>query len=162
MYIMRVDPARRLLSVEMRGRLTTEEALRAVSQGFTLAEASRIRGIYCDVERLNRGPGGMLVVSAALASRFVSGMRMAFVGTSPQMDVARRLIRFSGVRGGLATFDTEAEAEEWLAPALAQPGRRLTGTALRHAETLLAGTRALDGDEDAISALQSSRSSPAA
>jgi hypothetical protein len=158
---MRVDPTRQLLSVDVRGRLTTEEALRAVSQGFTLAEASRIRGIFCDLSGLNRGPGGMLIVSAALASRFHPDMRMAFIGNSAQLNVARRLIRFSGVRSGLATFDTVAEADEWLAPALAQPKRRLTGTALRHAERLLAATHASDDDE-ATPAARARRSSPAA
>ena len=162
MYTMRVDPNRELLSVEVRGRLTTEEALRAVSQGFTLAEAGRIRGIFCDLAGLNRGPGGMLIVSAALASRFRPDMRMAFVGNATQLHVARRLIRFSGVRSGLATFDTVAEADEWLAPALAQPKRRLTGTALRHAERLRAASRTIDDEEEATPAARTRRSSPAA
>lgn len=162
MYTMRVDPARQLLTVEMRGRLSTEEALRAVSQGFTLAEASRINGILCDVNGLVRGPGGLLIVAAALAARFHPTTRMAVVGNSAQLNVTRRLIRFSGVRNGLRTFDSTAEAEGWLAPVLARPQRRLSGTALRHAASLLGDAQAASDEKEAALLEHGRRSSPAA
>lgn len=142
MYTMRVDATTNLLSVECRERLTTEEALRAVSQAFALAEAGNIRGLLWDLSQLRRGPGGLLVVAAAVACRYQTGMRIALVGSGIQLELARRFIRFSGLRTGLRSFDSEGQAHRWLSPVLARPETRLSHTELRHAREMVAtGTR---------------------
>lgn len=137
MYTMRVDATTNLLSVECRGRLTTEEALRAVSQAFTLAEAGNIRGMLWDLSQLRRGPGSLLVVAATLSCRYQPSMRIAFAATGIKLDLARRLIRFSGLRSGLRAFESEREASRWLSPVLARPETRLSDTELRHARELV-------------------------
>lgn len=145
MYTMRVDAERRLLSVECRGRLTTEEALRAVSQAFTLAEAGNIRGVICDLAGVHRGPGGLLIVAAAFASRFQPSMRVAFVGSGARLDIARRFIRFSGVRNGLRAFGEAGEASAWLNPVLRRPKPRLSTTELRHAQEMVGAVQGAIG-----------------
>jgi hypothetical protein len=143
MYSLREDGVRKLLLIELSERLTTEEALRAMSQAFMLTEASKIRGVRCDVTRITRGPGGLLMVAAALASRYRPALHIAFVADTAQLPFISRLIRFSGVRENLRAFESAAEADTWLAPALGQPQKRLSSTARRHAETMLAARAGL-------------------
>ena len=155
MYSLREDGARKLLLIELSERLTTEESLRAMSQAFMLTEASKLRGVHCDVTRITRGPGGLLMVAAALASRYRPALRVAFLGNAAQLPFITRLIRFSGVRENLRAFESSAEADMWLEAVLVQPQKRLSSTARRHAETMLAaraglamtGSRDEDSDE---------------
>ncbi|MCC7365422.1 MAG: hypothetical protein IT303_13735 [Dehalococcoidia bacterium] len=140
MYAIRVDESRKLLRVELSGRLTTDEALRAVSQSITLAEASNIRAVVCDLSQLYRGPGGLLLVSAAIAAGFRPGMRLALVGRKAHLRAAARVLRFSGLRQGTATFEAPDEAERWLGPAM-RPPARISQTELRHATTLGLATK---------------------
>jgi len=143
MYSLREDGARKLLLIELSERLTTEEALRAMSQAFMLTEASKLRGVRCDVTRITRGPGGLLMVAASLAARYRPALRIAFLGDPGQRPFITRLIRFSGVRENLRSFESSAEADTWLAAVLAQPQKRLSSTARRHAETMLAARAGL-------------------
>lgn len=138
MYSLREDGARRLLVIELSGRLTTEESLRAMGQAFMLSEASKLQGVRCDVTRVTRGPGGLLLVAAALASRYRLALRIAFLGDARQLPFISRLIRFSGVGENLRAFDSASEADGWLPAVLARPQKRLSSTARRHAETMLA------------------------
>lgn len=135
MYAIRVDENRKLLRVELSGWLTTDEALRAVSQSVTLAEASDIAAIMCDMTQLERGPAGVLLVGAAITTGLGPGMRLALVGRRPHLRAAARVLRFAGLRQGAATFEGIPDAERWLAPVLRQPSR-LSQTELRHAEAL--------------------------
>ncbi len=138
MYSLREDAASRLLLIELSERLTTDEALRAMSQAFMLTEASKIRGVRCDVTRITRGPGGLLMVAAALASRYRPALRIAFLGDAGQLPFITRLIRFSGVRENLRAFESATEVDSWLAVAVAEPRKRLSITARRHLDTMLA------------------------
>ncbi|MBI2767481.1 MAG: hypothetical protein HYX53_16420 [Chloroflexi bacterium] len=135
MYSIRVDSVRNLLVVELTGRVTTAEALRAVSQGFTLAEAGSIWAISCDLTAVRRGPGGMLVVAAAVASRLREGMQVALIG-GRQRAFAERLMRFSGAPDALHAFDDAAAAQAWLTPLLRKPPR-ISETERRHASTIV-------------------------
>jgi hypothetical protein len=137
MYTIREDSANKLLVVQIWGRVTTDEALRAISQAFTLAEASHIQAISCDISGLTKGPARLLVLAASVTLRYQPGMRIALTGTTRQLGIATRLAKFSGLREGMQAFDLRLDADNWLRPALVQAGTKLSSTARRHAETLL-------------------------
>lgn len=126
MYAIRVDDERKLLRVELSGRVTTDEALRAVSQAYTLAEAGGIRAMLCDLGALRRGPGSLLVVAAALAGGYSDGLRVALVGARDRSRMLERLVRFSGIGAGIGAFSTIEDAGAWLRPVLREvrPARR--------------------------------------
>ena len=137
MYAIRVDASRHILNIELSGRLTTAEALRAVSQAFALAEASSLRGAICDTRELRRGPGGLLLVAAAIAFGTQPGMRIAFLSRAPQEALLERLIRYSGSPTGLQVVETLAEADAYVEPVFRRNGPHFGSTELRHAEELL-------------------------
>lgn len=138
MYTLRVDSERQALLITMSGRLTSSETLRAVSQAATLAEAVRIQAVCCDVTAVEKGPGGSLVVAAMIAIRYAAPMRIAFVGSPAHSQAIRRLIRFSGVRGGVRFFGTTMGAEAWLTPVMSPRQQRLSLTEQMHLrDTLL-------------------------
>src|SRR6185295_10850251 len=91
--------------------LNTNEALRAVSQGFALAEAGGVTDIFCDLREVVRGPSNLLVVAAALASHFSDGTRIALVVGEEQVRWVQRFVRFSGVARGINAFLDPAQAE---------------------------------------------------
>jgi hypothetical protein len=132
MYTLRVDSERQALLISMSGRLTTSETLRAVSQAFTLAEAVGIQAVCCDVTAVEKGPGGSLVIAATIAIRYAAPIRIAFVGSPAQSLAIRRIIRFSGIRGGLRFFGTTIGAEAWLAPVMSLGKQRLSLTEQLH------------------------------
>lgn len=136
MYAIRVDTTQGLLEIELTGRLVTAEALRAMSQAFTLAEAGSLRAALCDVRGLERGPAGTMVVAASLAVRFQPGLKLAFVAQDSQLRFLNRILRFSGIRQGVRAFTSDAEAEEWLLPAV-RAVRKPSSTEHRHAEQIL-------------------------
>ncbi|MFN8506389.1 MAG: hypothetical protein U0547_02330 [Dehalococcoidia bacterium] len=141
MYSIRVEPETNQLLVTLTGRVTTAEALRAASQAFTLAEAGRIAAIVCDTTALRRGPGGLLLVATALAAGHREGMRLALIGEGTRRRLAERLARYSRIPAeGIAAFESEAEARDWLAPVLRR-APRLSGTELRHVEALTRAPR---------------------
>lgn len=117
MYTIRIDQSRSLLLIELSERVDTAEAERVLEQALALAEASRIDSALCDVTRLVRGPAGLLALAASFSLRFVTGMRVAFVGGPYQAGVTRRFRRFTGHPEAVRYFDSETAAEAWLNPA---------------------------------------------
>lgn len=132
MYAIRVDSERQALLINLSGRVTTSEAQRAVTQAFALAEAVNLQAVCCDVTALERGPGGSLAVSALIALRYKDPMRIALVGRAYHAGALRRLIRFSGIRGGMKVFHTTMAAEGWLHPAMAPAEQRISLTEKLH------------------------------
>jgi hypothetical protein len=116
MYAIRVDDQRKLLHIELSGRITTAEALRAISQASVLAEASDILAVLCDVTRVEHGPGALLLVATSLNAAHRPGLRIALVANDDQLRVATRIVRFSGLRDSLVAFTSVEEAEAWLEP----------------------------------------------
>lgn len=144
MYAIRVDDERKLLRVELSSRVTTDEALRAVSQAYTLAEAGGIRAVLCDLSALRRGPGSLIVVAAALAGGYREGLRVALVGARDRSRMLDRLVRFSGIGPGIDAFATIEDAGAWLRPVLREV--RPTRRSLREeAEALLGRQVVLEG-----------------
>ena len=137
MYAIRVDASRHMLNVELSGRLTTAEGLRAVSQAFALAEASSLRAVVCDARTLRRGPGGLLLIAAALSFRLQPGMRIALLGVAGQQALVERLIRYTGSPTGIQFVESASEAETYIEPVLRGSAPVLSSTELRHAEELL-------------------------
>ena len=135
MYAIRVETSTQRLVVTLSERLSTEEALRAVSQTFALAEAGNLTTIWCDLQSLERGPANLVVVAAALSARYQEGMRIAFIARAEQVRLLQRLVRFSGIRQGVNGFLEAAQAEAWLS----LPARNnaiLSSTGRRHARDL--------------------------
>jgi hypothetical protein len=133
MYSIRAQHGR-LLDVELSGRLTTTEALRAVSQSFALAEADGIRRAVCDVRDVERGPGNLLLVAAIFASRYQPGMRVAVISRPEQFGMVQRFTRYAGARAGVAAFVTPEAAADWLDSDDVAP--RLSSGELRHLTAL--------------------------
>lgn len=129
MYSIRAQRGE-LLDTELSGRLTTAEALRAVSQSFALAEADGIWRAVCDVRAVERGPGNLLLVAASFASRYQEGMRVALVSRPEQLALVRRFARYTGSRAGVAAFLTPEAAANWLDSEDVAP--RLSSTEQRH------------------------------
>jgi hypothetical protein len=137
MYTIRVDSAQHLLRIEMSGRVTTGEALRALSQAVALADASRISAVSCDISEVERGPGGMLMLAAVFSSRYHHPMRVAFIGEPGQARTAQRFINFTGHSYSMGFFTPSENAGEWLSETPQQAGNgRLSETAERHARLL--------------------------
>jgi hypothetical protein len=137
MYAIRVDASRHILNIDLSDRLTTAEALRAVSQAFALADASALPAAICDIRNLRRGPGGLLVVAAAISFRLQPGMRIALVGTAGQEPLVERVIRYTGLTTALQFVESPMEAEAFVEPLLRRGSALLGSTELRHAEELL-------------------------
>lgn len=133
MYSIRAQH-RELLDTELSGRLTTTEALRAVSQSFALAEADGITRAVCDVRGVERGPGNLLLVAAAFASRYQRGMRVALVSRPEQFGLVQRFARYTGGRAGVGVFVTCEAAADWLDSEDVAP--RLSSGELRHLRDL--------------------------
>ena len=141
MYAIRVDATRHLLNIDLSGRVTTPEALRAVSQAFALAEASALVAVVCDARKVRRGPGGLLAVAATISLRLPPGMRIALLGMPEQERFVERLISYTGSATGLQFMESETEAASYLEPVLRNRSVSIRSTELRHAEELLAPTR---------------------
>jgi hypothetical protein len=137
MYTIRVDSAQQMLRIEMSGRVTTGEALRALSQAMALADASRISAASCDISEVERGPGGMLMLAAVFSSRYRSPMRVAFIGEPGQARTAQRFINFTGHSYSMGFFTPSENAGEWLSETPQQAGNVLfSETAERHVRIL--------------------------
>jgi len=129
MYVIRAHGPGSL-EVTFSERVTTAEALRAISQAFALADAGSAASALCDVSAVERGPGSYLELAVALATRVHPGMRIAFVAARPQRPFLARLARFSGIAGGLGIFESRAEAEQWRRAE--SPRREPSGRVQRH------------------------------
>ncbi len=128
MYAIRVAP-RNLLLVTLNGTMSTEEALRAVSQGAALAGAGSIGLVLCDLRGLERRPGGLGLIAAAIAGAGPAGWRMALVARPDQAPVAARFARMSARGGETAVFPGSDSAIRWLAEV---ERRRIPETEARH------------------------------
>lgn len=138
MYTIRVDSAQQLLRIEMSGRVTTGEALRALSQGMALTDTSRITAVCCDVSEVTRGPGGLLMLAAVFSSRYRYPMRVAFVGSPVQARFVQRFMNFTGRAYSMGFFTPTENADAWLRETPQQPGAVLpSSTVERHARILL-------------------------
>lgn len=141
MYAIRVDATRHILNIDLSGRVTTPEALRAASHAFALAEASALTAVVCDVRNVRRGPGGLLAVAATISLRLPPGMRIALLGMAEQEPFVERLISYTGSATGLQFMESETEAASYLEPVLRNRSVSIGSTELRHAEELLAPMR---------------------
>jgi hypothetical protein len=135
MYAIRVRPGGEVLEAAFEGRVLTEEALRAVSQGFVLAEAGNISRALVDVTALGGGPEGLMLLAATFGLRVAPGQRVAVLCRPEQLRGARQFARFTGANATLGVFTRPEDAEEWLAGGHSQ---RLSHTTRRH----LAGSEA--------------------
>lgn len=141
MFTIRADASQRMLRLDFAGRIVTGEALRALSQAFSMAEASHITAVQCDVSEIERGPAGLLMLAAVFSSRWHEPMRVAFVGRPVQAPFVRRFINFSGRSHAMGFFVASELPQDWLlgdlpAPVPSRPPR-LSATARRHARELL-------------------------
>ena len=126
MYAIRVDAAEDMLRAEASGRVGTDQALRAISQAFALADAGVLARVLCDAREVERGPH-LGTISAALRTRCRGGLRIALLVRSEQRPFAERLIHLAGAPRGLRAFESMAGASAWLAPqtaGYASPERR--------------------------------------
>jgi hypothetical protein len=103
MYSIRVDAESNQLLVALSGRVTTAEALRAVSQAFTLAEAGHILAIRCDTAGLQRGPAPCS--SSSLSPPATDLLAVVGDGRRPAERIARSRILAEGI---LAAIQAEA------------------------------------------------------
>jgi hypothetical protein len=129
MYMIRTTHGN-LVEIELSGRMTTAEALRAVSQACALAETDGSSRAICDVRGVERGPGNLLLVAAMLAAHYRRGMRVALVARPQQLGLAQRFARYTGARERVGAFATPEAAANWLASSEAAP--RISSTELRH------------------------------
>lgn len=114
MYTIVVDRGHARIAIEAGGRLTTAEALRAVSQAFALARADDLTRFLCDLRCVERGPGGLAEIAAAIAVHYRPGMRIAFIAAERQAPLVNRLRRFSGSPDGILVTASRQAATRWL------------------------------------------------
>lgn len=141
MYAIRVDATRHILKIDLSGRVTTPEALRAVSHAFALAEASALTAVVCDIRKVRRGPGGLLPVAATISFRLSPGMRIALLGLPEQEPFVERIISYAGSAPGLQFLESETEAATFVEPILRKKSGSIGSTELRHAEEILAASK---------------------
>jgi hypothetical protein len=134
LYSIRVQADSATLAVVFSGGVPVAELLRAVSQGFALAEAGDIQRALCDLRQVVDGPNldTFSVIAATFVTRLEPGQRVAILCAPAQLPLARRFARFASIGEELAVFTRAADADEWLA---GTPERRLSSTAVRHLQT---------------------------
>ncbi|MGE0599198.1 MAG: hypothetical protein AB7J35_07865 [Dehalococcoidia bacterium] len=144
MYSIRVRADVEVLEAVFTASVTTEEALRAVSQAFVLAEAGNISRAICDLREVEDGlpHGSLSVIAASFTSRLSAGQRIAMLCTPEQLPVARRFARFARIGEELGVFTRAADADAWIESA---PSTRLSETMLRHMRAILEDA---DADRD--------------
>lgn len=129
MYAIRVRVEEALVEVRASRQVAPEEALRAVSQAFALAEAGSISRGICDVTEVGRHASSLIVLGAAFAARFTSQHRVAVVCGPGQLTFCRRLARLSGFGDNFGLFTRESDAREWIS---ARAASSCPQTTLRH------------------------------
>lgn len=130
MYAIRVRAEEAVVEVVVSGRPGPEEAMRAVSQAFALAEAGSISRALCDLIAVGRDAPGIAVLGATLVARIGPDQRVAVVCAKTQLAFCRRLARRTGFGDNLGIFTREADARAWLT---APSGHgTLSGPARRH------------------------------
>lgn len=123
MYTIRADQHQHMVTIDLADRITTREALRALTQAFALLEAGELKAARVDVRRVVRGPGGILLLATALATRRAPGQRIALVTGPFQARLAMRFARFSGLGPAISVFESTLEADAWLGDDEEQVGR---------------------------------------
>jgi hypothetical protein len=133
MYAIRTGADDGVLGAEFSGRVSTAEALRAVSQAFALAEAGHLTRAVCDIRGIEAGPdpSSLEVIATSVSSHLAGGRRIALLCTIRQLRLARKFARLTGAREEIGLFTRPVDAEAWLS---GRPVRRLSRTALRHME----------------------------
>jgi hypothetical protein len=136
MYLIRVDQARRLLTLELSGHVTTDEAVAAMCIVAEIVRTDGLKAARCDTFALEYGPDRPAAVAAALAAVIPAELRLAFAGPEEHRRGLRHLLRLAHVANA-KVFTSHAETEEWLAEVI---GHRtsLPSTARRHVDDLLA------------------------
>ena len=129
MYAIRARAVDGVLEARFSGNVAPEEALRAISQAFALADAGAIRRGICDLREMRPGAGDVVFLGAAFAARSTAGQRIAVICSPRQLSLCSRLARLAGYGEQLGIFTREADAEAWLHTAQHE---RLAQTALRH------------------------------
>lgn len=131
MYQIRVHTNSAMLDVSFSGAVSTEEALRAISQGFALAEASSIQRAMCDLRDVTAGLSldSFSLVAATFVTRLSAAQRIAVICTAGQVAPARHFARVARAGEELGVFTRPDDAEAWLAGV---PSQRLSRTALHH------------------------------
>ncbi len=135
MYLIRVDQARRLLTLELSGYVTTDEAVAAVCIAAEVARTDALKAARCDTFALEYGPDRPAAVAAAIAALIPADLRVAFTSPEAHLRGLRRLLRLAHFANA-RVFTSPARAETWLAGVV---GHRtsLPATAKRHVEGLL-------------------------
>ena len=114
MYMMRIDPSRSVLLIVCSGRLSTDEALRAVSHAYALAEAGGIDAVSCDLTAVRRGPASAFRVAAAITSLHHGRVRAAMVIGNRGTAKLQRLIDLTGLKVAVRVFEDQEAAGAWL------------------------------------------------
>lgn len=114
MYAIRVEPQHNRLHVALTGRVTTEEALRALSQSALLLDTDGLTEVLCDITGIDRGPGRLLAVASALALRMPTSAKVALTARPEQERITRRILRFSGAGSRARCFLDPELATAWL------------------------------------------------
>lgn len=133
MYAIRVQVEEGRLAVRASGQVGPEEALRAVSQAFALAQAGSITRATCDLSAVEGGSSGIVVLGAAFASRVQPSQQVAIVCAQRQVALCRRLARLSGFGDNVGLFTREQDAVTWLGNT--RRPQELSGAARRHFAT---------------------------
>jgi hypothetical protein len=130
MYVIRSLQPSALLHVELSGCVSTEEALRAISQAATLASVDGAVSVLCDVSAVSEAPDTLVPAAVLLGSAISPAMRVAVVSQPHQQPLIEKLMRVARVRRLVRFFQDQQSASAWLASA---SRRRISETGLRHA-----------------------------
>lgn len=115
MYAIRVRTGEPWVDVVVSEQVAPEEALRAISHAYALAEASQLTRALCDFTALTRPVApSMVVLGAAFAARFAAEQRVAVLCAPAHLSFCRRLARLSGFGENFGLFTREADARNWL------------------------------------------------
>jgi hypothetical protein len=142
MYLIREQQDRSLLTLELSGHVTTDEAVSMVNIVAEMVRTDSIRAVRCDIYALEFGPDRPAAVAATLAALVSPGLRIAVMALEPQMRSIRRIFGLACLSDARA-FASPGEAENWLAEVVGHR-TQLPATAKRHAEELLGAAPAPD------------------
>jgi hypothetical protein len=139
MYLIRANTERPLLNIELSGHVTTDEAVRMLTLAAELIKTDKHRGVLCDVSALDYGPDRPATVAAVLAALLPVHLRVAVTGLAPTLRGVARITGLAHAGGSIRTFDSAAEAEDWLSEVV---GTRTTlpATAQRHLQEMTSPT----------------------
>ncbi len=140
MYMMRVDQASATLLIECSGRLSTDEAIRAVTHAYALAAAGDIHAIACDLSAVRHGPPASTPIAAVIASLHRTDLRTAVVVGRRGSGQVQQLLDLAGMDTGVKIFEDVGSARAWLMGAETDNLSYIGGTEARHLAGPLFGT----------------------